>query len=149
MQSVNIKINGSDLALLDKKLQKLKKFSKQEFSNQIGFTVADIASKAVSKVPVDTGNLKQSISYGAINKNAYVEAKAVYAPYIEFGTGGFINTNDAQELGINPAMIKAMFSGKGVREVNIKPQPYFFNSVREGFNDLLKRLKKTIKTDLQ
>lgn len=149
MQPINIKINRTDLALLDKKLKKLKKFSKQEFSNQIGFTVADIASKAVAKVPVDTGNLKQSISYGATNKNAYVEAKAVYAPYIEFGTGGFINTNDAQELGINPAMIKSMFKGAGVKEINLKPRPYFFNSVREGFNSLLKRLNKTIKTDLQ
>ena len=99
-------------------------------------------------MPVDTGNLKESISYGAMPDNTYVEAVAVYAPYIEFGTGGLVNTNDAEELGINPAMIKAMFSGKG-RDVNIKPQPYFFNSVREGFNDLLKRLKRTIKKDLQ
>ena len=149
MQGINIKISGSDLAMLNKKLKRLKKFSKQEFSNEIGRTVADITSKAVSKVPVDTGNLKQSISYGAMNNNAYVEAKAVYAPYIEFGTGGSINTEDAQELGINPSMIKAMFVGKGVREVNMKPQPFFFNSVREGYSQLLTRLKRTIKKDLQ
>ena len=46
-------------------------------------------------------------------------------------------------------MIKAMFVGKGVREVNMKPQPFFFNSVREGYSQLLTRLKRTIKKDLQ
>ena len=42
-------------------------------------------------------------------------------------------------------MIKAMFAGKGVRKVNMKPQPFFFNSVREGYSDLLTKLKRLVK----
>ena len=150
MAIAGVKINAQDLAMLNKKLKKLKKFSEQKFSNEIGYTAADIISKATSKVPVDTGNLKQSLSYGSLGKdNAYVEANAKYAPYVEFGTGGSISTSDAQELGISSSMIKSMFSGQGKREVNMKPQPYFFNSVREGFNALLMRLNKEIKKDIK
>ena len=150
MATAGVKINAQDLAMLNKKLKKLKKFSSQEFNNQIKFTAADIISKATSKVLVDTGNLKQSLSYGSLGKdNAYVEANAGYAAYIEFGTGGAINTTDAQELGISSSMIKTMFKGQGKREVTMKPQPYFFNSVREGFNALLMRLRKEIKKDIR
>lgn len=149
MAIAGVKINAQDLAMLNKKLKKLKKFSEQKFSNEIGYTAADIISKATSKVPVDTGNLKQSLSYGSQKNQAYVEANAKYAPYVEFGTGGSISTSDAQELGISSSMIKSMFSGQGKREVNMKPQPYFFNSVREGFNALLMRLNKEIKKDIK
>tara|TARA_R110000737_G_scaffold75658_3_gene105839 strand:+ start:923 stop:1372 length:450 start_codon:yes stop_codon:yes gene_type:complete len=149
MAIAGVKINAQDLAMLNKKLKKLKKFSEQKFSNEIGYTAADIISKATSKVPVDTGNLKQSLSYGSQKNQAYVEANAKYAPYVEFGTGGSISTTDAQELGISSSMIKTMFKGQGKREVNMKPQPYFFNSVREGFNALLMRLNKEIKKDIK
>ncbi len=149
MAIAGVKINAQDLAMLNKKLKKLKKFSEQKFSNEIGYTAADIISKATSKVPVDTGNLKQSLSYGSQKNQAYVEANAKYAPYVEFGTGGSISTSDAQELGISSSMIKTMFKGQGKREVNMKPQPYFFNSVREGFNALLMRLNKEIKKDIK
>jgi len=149
MAIAGVKINAQDLAMLNKKLKKLKKFSEQKFSNEIGYTAADIISKATSKVPVDTGNLKQSLSYGSQKNQAYVEANAKYAPYVEFGTGGSISTTDAQELGISSSMIKTMFKGQGKREVTMKPQPYFFNSVREGFNALLMRLRKEIKKDIR
>ena len=149
MAIAGVKINAQDLAMLNKKLKKLKKFSDQKFSNEIKYTAADIISKATSKVPVDTGNLKQSLSYGSQKNQAYVEANAKYAPYVEFGTGGSISTTDAQELGISSSMIKTMFKGQGKREVNMKPQPYFFNSVREGFNALLMRLNKEIKKDIK
>ena len=92
MAIAGVKINAQDLAMLNKKLKKLKKFSEQKFSNEIGYTAADIISKATSKVPVDTGNLKQSLSYGSQKNQAYVEANAKYAPYVEFGTGGSIST---------------------------------------------------------
>jgi hypothetical protein len=125
MKDNRIKINPGDLALLNKKLNKLKKFSKQEFSNELGRTASDIASVAVREVVVDTGNLKQNIIWGASKFNAHVEANAVYAPFVEFGTGGLVNTNDAEKLGIDPAMIKAMFKGKGVKKIKLKPRPFF------------------------
>ncbi len=149
MKDNRIKINPGDLALLNKKLNKLKKFSQQEFSDELGRTASDIASVAVREVVVKTGNLKQSISWGATKLQAHVEANAVYAPFVEFGTGANVSTSDAKALGIEPSMIKAMFKGKGEKKINLKPRPFFFPAVRAGFNELLVRLKKTIKTDLQ
>ena len=146
MGAINIKLDGGDLSKLNNKIKELKRFSEQKFNNEIGTTAADIISKATNRVPVDTGNLKQSLSFGKGSKDSwFVQALAKYAPYIEFGTGGSINTADAQKLGINSAMIKSMFGGDGKRKVNMKPQPYFFNSIREGFNALLIRLNKDIK----
>ena len=136
-----VKINTTDLALLNKKLNRLKKFSKQGFSDELGYTAADIASVATDEVPVDTGHLKQTIGFGASKNQASVHALATYAAYVEFGTGSAVSTADAQALGIDSSMIKAMFKGEGKRKVNMNPQPYFFPAVRAGFYELLKRLK--------
>lgn len=38
-------------------------------------------------VPVDTGNLRGSISYAVDGDDCYIGTNVEYAPYIEFGTG--------------------------------------------------------------
>lgn len=37
--------------------------------------------------PVDTGNLRNSISYQVRGNAAYIGTSVEYAPYVEFGTG--------------------------------------------------------------
>jgi hypothetical protein len=68
-----------------------------------------------------------------------------YAPYQEFGTGGLVDTKHARALGFSASEIKQLFKGKGIREVNIEPKPYFFPSVREGLKALMGRLDDKLK----
>lgn len=59
---------------------------------------------------------------------------------MEFGTGAKVDLKHLQELGI-PDSYAAQFKGKGIREVNLRPQPFLFPAALRGWNNL--------KTDLQ
>lgn len=142
---MNAKINPNDLAILDKKLKQLKRFSRQELSNEVGKTASDIVKRSTQKVPVDKGKLKQSVYIFKKGNTAEVGYNKKYAPYQEFGTGRYIDTKDAKALGFSDSEIKTLFKGEGKRQVNIQPQPFFFPSVREGLKALMGRLDDKLK----
>jgi HK97 gp10 family phage protein len=142
---MNAKINPQDLAILDKKLKQLKRFSRQELSNEVGKTASDIVKRSTKRVPVDKGKLKQSVYMAKKGNTAEVGYNKKYAPYQEFGTGRYIDTKDAQALGFSTSEIKMLFKGEGKRQVNIPPQPYFFPSVREALKALMFRLDDKLK----
>ena len=142
---MNAKINPQDLAILDKKLKQLKRFSRQELSNEVGKTASDIVKRSTQKVPVDKGKLKQSVYMAKKGNTAEVGYNKKYAPYQEFGTGRYIDTKDAKALGFSDSEIKTLFKGEGKRQVNIQPQPFFFPSVREGLKGLMDRLDEKLK----
>lgn len=142
---MNAKINPQDLAILDKKLKQLKRFSRQELSSEVGKTASDIVRRSTKRVPVDKGDLKQSVYMAKQGNTAEVGYNKKYAPYQEFGTGRYINTKEAQALGFSASEIKMLFKGEGKRQVNIPPQPYFFPSVREALKGLMDRLDDKLK----
>ena len=142
---MNAKINQQDLAILDKKLKQLKRFSRQELSNEVGKTASDIVRRSTKRVPVDKGDLKQSVYMAKKGNTAEVGYNKKYAPYQEFGTGGLVDTKHAQALGFSDSEIKQLFKGKGVKEINIQPKPYFFPSVREALKGLMDRLDDKLK----
>lgn len=142
--NVNIKINPSDLSKLNKKLDKLRAFESQKVSNELGKTGMEIVRLAKREVPAPTGTLRNTISTQRSGKSVNVIAAAHYAPYVEFGTGGRVNLDDMQQLGI-PASYAAQFKGKGIRDVNLPARPFFFSSARIGFQNLLNRLNGEIK----
>ena len=142
---INAKIDKTSLALLDKKLTKLKYLSKQDFSNELGKTAFDIVANAKRTAPAPTGNLRGLIGLQKVGHN-YIEvfSKAPYSPYVEFGTGRRVDLADMLELGI-PAEYAAQFKGKGIKDVNLPARPYFYSSARKGLQSLLLRLDRTIK----
>ena len=136
---MNIKINQSDLSKLNKKLDKLRAFESQKVSNELGKTGLEIVRLAKRAAPVDKGTLRQSISAQKSGKTINIVANANNSPYVEFGTGGRVDLDDMLRLGI-PATYAAQFKGKGIRDVNLPPRPFFFSSARIGFKNLLNRL---------
>ena len=142
--NVNVKINRSDYNKLQKKLANLKAFDKRGLGTEMARTGAEISRIAKRSAPKDTGALQQSISFGARGKQVVVVADKMYAPYVEFGTGGMVKLDDMVELGIPPSYAM-QFKGKGIREVNLKARPFFFSSARIGFNNLLKRVDNRLK----
>ena len=145
------KINRDDLNKLFKKLDGLKRIAKDDLSTQLTKTAADIidVANANPAFPFDTGKLKQSGYYGAKGKGKVeVGYNMKYAPYQEFGTGRHIDTKEARLLGFSASDIKKLFGGKGQRTVDIKPQPFFFPSVRIALKSLLNRLDNDIKNNI-
>jgi hypothetical protein len=142
---INAKIDKKSLAMLDKKLTRLKQLSKQGFSNEIGKTAFEIVSLSKKAAPAPTGNLRNLIGLQKSGTNTIeVFSKAPYSPYVEFGTGARVDLADMLELGI-PAEYAAQFKGKGIKEVNLPARPYFYSSARKGLQNLLLRLDSAIK----
>lgn len=138
---MSIKIDKSDLAQLKKKLDNLRAFDKKTLTNELGRAGLDIARIAKRAAPVDKGTLRQSIKSEKKGKTVEIIAGAKYAPYVEFGTGSFVNFDDMIELGI-PVSYAAQF--KGSKPGYMKPQPFFFSSARIGLKKLLIRLNGEI-----
>ena len=126
------------------KLKKLKAFDRRILATEIAKTGAEISRLAKRSAPKDTGALQQSISFGARGKQVQVVADKIYAPYVEFGTGGMVKLDDMLELGI-PSSYAMQFKGKGIREVNLPARPFFFSSARVGFKNLYKRVDNRLR----
>jgi HK97 gp10 family phage protein len=110
--------------------------------NEMKATVMEINSKQISRAPIDTGKLRQSIDYKKEANLSYTLLTqgmgAKYAPYVEFGTGGMVEIPKGLESEA------AKFKGRGIRKVNMKAQPFFFAPFFEEKNNLIKRIQKLL-----
>jgi HK97 gp10 family phage protein len=103
-------------------------------------TARGIEQNAKALAPVDLGKLRQSIKALQLgNKTWKIEANATglapYAAYIEFGTGGRVSVpEELKDIAIK-------FIGRGIREVNITPQPYLYPAYIRGRTEYLADLK--------
>ena len=80
--------------------------------------------------PVDTGNLRNSISHKVVNSEpaAYIGTNVEYAPYVEFGTGMHSSTG-----GGTPKTHWAYMGDDGEWHIGkpMKPQPYLKPAVAD------------------
>ena len=142
---------------LTKVLKDLEKFG-DEVKEEVHIITGDNATKielsAKNNAPVNKligfgGDLKQGIKAIELGKSdfkimANANGLAPYSAYVEFGTGEK-NTKVPMEL----KEMALKFKGKGVKEINLKPQPYLYPAFVKGrtqylkdLNELLKRLTK-------
>lgn len=75
---------------------------------------------AKEKCPVDTGNLRNSITYQVrdTEKAAYIGTNCEYGPYVELGTGKYYSGGRPTAWSFQDA------KGKWHRTVGQRPQPY-------------------------
>ena len=92
-------------------------------------------------VPIRTGELRRSGGLLVMNggKGAKVFYNAFHAPFLEFGTGAFVDVPPGLER------YAIQFKGKGIRQVNIPARPYLYTNSRSKFYQMLQRLNDYIK----
>lgn len=95
-------------------------------------------SEAMRRVPVDLGQLKNSIrvEFSDNGLTTTLVATAPYAAYQEFGTGGRVSIPKGMEE------MARQFKGRGLRNINLRPQPYMFpawDKERRAFVDRLQK----------
>ena len=131
---IQMKVEGNKAVV--KAIEKATKDAMQYTEEEIHDTTQYIASKAVSRAPVDFRFLSNS-NYVKLDR-MYGETgfTVKYAPYVEFGTGGLVNVPQ----GLEDYAIQ--FKGAGVKEVYLPARPFLFNSAFEETKDLTERLKK-------
>ena len=141
-----IELNKTRHKVLMQKLEALKKLSKQEFSNALGEMAFDAARKAKRKVLYGT-NLRQSIVVERISTRALrIASRALYAPYVEFGTGPWVRLQDLRKVGF-PDSYAWQFKGK--TDGDMESEPFFFASVDKAFTQGIKRVDAKIKKVLR
>jgi HK97 gp10 family phage protein len=131
---------------LDKVIRQMQSFGKNVDSS-IAQITEDNAQKIVfnakiaapSNKSITGGSLKQTIINEPKGKlNQVIYSKEKYAPYVEFGTGGLVSVpNELKELAIQ-------FKGKGIKKINIQPQPFLYPAFVKGRIDYLKQLKDNL-----
>lgn len=130
-----ITANISGLKDLQDKLSKLSKQTEETTANEINASALTIMRNAKRNVVVDNGFLRNSIGLEPVSKLTYtVEAKAKYAPYVEFGTGGLVS------IPVGYEQYAAIFRGKGIRKVNLRARPFLIPAFENEIPQLMKRL---------
>ena len=147
MAQFSIHVNKKDINKFNRTMFVLKTFAKKDFIKSAQDTASNIVFLAKNRVPVDTGALRQSISVGGDKIggelfSVFVDASMDYAGYVEFGTLG------PQTISVKNAKVLTdgkKFFGKKVTIPKRNPQPYFFNSVRDGIKNFNRDIKLKLK----
>ena len=107
-------------------------------------TANNMVTDAKLKAPVDLNQLRLSIgkTTARIGYNkSFFFANAPYSAYVEFGTGGKVRIPKGfQELA-------SKYKGRGIREVNINPQPFFIPAYLQNIPIYVKRLTKVLEIE--
>ncbi len=120
-------------------LKTMDKHLRQDVGDEINASALTIQSSAKRLAPVDLGFLRNNIALVPIGDLTFsVEAKAKYSAYIEFGTGGQVSIPAGYED------LAMMFKGRGLRTINIRPQPFLIPSYENEKPKLIQRLKKLL-----
>lgn len=135
----SLKLDISGMNNLKKAIATKQKDLIEGIDNEMNAGVMDINAKQIAYTPVDTGRLKGGNHFD-ISKplNKILENNIQYAPYIEFGTGGMVQIPKGLED------IAVQFKGKGLRKVNIRPQPFFYRAYFEQYPKMIQRIKKLL-----
>lgn len=135
-----VKVTG-----LDKVIQELRQLGEDTnriLQEELKKICDGILADALARVPVDTGDLKAS-SYVNKTENGWaIGFTAKYAPYVEFGTGSFVQVPQGEE----EFAMQFFVNGEG----HGRPRPFLFPaflSKRESIvTDLEKRLNDYLKS---
>ena len=107
-------------------------------------TADSIVGDAKQRAPVDLGQLRQSIGNTTAsvgNNRSLIFANAPYAAYVEFGTGGAVSI----PKGFDQLAIK--FKGKGIKQINLRPQPYLIPAYLIGVAGYGKKLISVLQNE--
>lgn len=115
----------------------------QGVDTEIGASITEINAEQKRRVPVDNGFLRSSLhpaKLAPLNWTIVSEGPGSrYAPYQEFGTGGLVNIPQGLEAEA------AKFKGRGIRQINMRAQPFFYGPFFTEKPKLIKRIVDLLK----
>jgi hypothetical protein len=146
--ATQVKVVGINILLqdLDRYSQKVQEGIVNEIKNWSDRTEAD----AKRDVPVDTGDLKNSIRTESTNNGLTWSVLAGgingvnYAPFIEFGTGARVDRAFLQQYGLVEYASK--FKGKQSPIFPLPSRSYLYKNARLEFEKTLVNIKKLLQT---
>ena len=99
---------------------------------------ADVFTGARFSGPYTQGGIRLSThmtwSGDRLGGMVYVDKR--YAPYVEFGTGRYVSVPAGYEA------FARQFKGRGIRNNNMRPQPFFVHNYEKAKKNFIKDLNK-------
>lgn len=137
-KGVSIQVEGLDKLI--KKFGKIPEPVSKEVDAELASTANEFVNRAVAAVPVDTGFLRNGITFSKVSELNYeVVSGAKYSAYVEFGTIRFVNVPS------DLVTYAAQFKGKGIRKTGgMSPRPFFFPQLPIARAELNKNLKQVV-----
>jgi HK97 gp10 family phage protein len=134
-----IRLKVTNIKNVEAALRKYGKDAIDGFEDVIFDEATRMAEVAKLKAPKDFGTLHLSINWAKVNNLHYdVGTEEPYAPFQEFGTGGLVDIPRGWEKMAEP------FRGKGIRQVNLEPQPFMYPAYLAGKKTYSKQMKLVI-----
>lgn len=137
---ININLVGGDR--LRKALKAKGEALTKGVDAQMQRSMAEINANQKALAPVDFGLLRSSLKFTKIAPLEYQIVSSgpgsEYAPYQEFGTGSKVSIPKGLESEA------AKYKGQGKRQINMRPQPFFFAPAFKEFRELKKRVQQLL-----
>lgn len=116
----------AEIINLDKLNYKLENLAKLDVSKALNRACLVVENEAKRLCPVDTGDLRSSITHEVHNDVGIVGTNKEYAPYVEFGTGIFASEGNGRDTPWSYQDDK----GEWHTTVGQKPQPFLETAIQ-------------------
>lgn len=129
-------INAEELVV------KLKDLEKLDVNKALTNSCILVRDDASLNCPVDTGQLKRSLTYDIQENVGVVGTNVFYAPYVEYGTGLFARDGDGRK---DVPWRYQTADGSWHSTSGQKPQPYLEPALEKNRQAIVDEFRKTIK----
>lgn len=116
----------AEIINLDKLKLKLENLANLDVSKALNRACLVVENEAKRLCPVDTGDLRSSITHEVHNNVGIVGTNKEYAPYVEFGTGIFASEGNGRDTPWSYQDDK----GEWHTTVGQKPQPFLETAIQ-------------------
>ena len=128
-----------ELEGLDEVLNSLGKLADTtNLEGALGKACAIVEASAKKKAPKDSGNLRRSITSKVENNEGVIFTPLFYAPYVEYGTGLFAESDGRTDVPWNYQDDKGNWHSTS----GMKPQPFMRPALYENREEILRILKE-------
>ena len=125
---------------LEKLISKLNKLSDQQMEQALNKACILVENQAKENCPVDTGELRMSITHYVEGDTGVVGTNKQYAPYVEYGTGLFAREGNGRQTPWSYQDAKGEWhSTKGQ-----KPQPFLEPALLDNEKNIIKIFDEAI-----
>ena len=135
-------ISKSDLDNVLGKIELLSKQMRKDVETTINKHALRIESDAKSRCVVDTGRLRSSIKtekFGELGRQVYTNVE--YAPYVEFGTKGKVET---KIVGVDYSDVAIKFKRSNSTVGGVRPRPFLFPAFETERPRVIQSLKNLV-----
>lgn len=130
----------AEIINLDKLNYKLENLANLNVSKALNRACLVVENEAKRLCPVDTGDLRSSITHEVNNNVGIVGTNKEYAPYVEFGTGIFAVEGNGRDTPWSYQDDK----GEWHTTVGQKPQPFLETALDKQKKNVIKIFKETL-----